>query len=105
MSAGADRYILTSDGHGEVCADVQTVFYCTSYAAANGPKTMNVTTSSEPLLFMLIAVVQEAQTLRREMSVLDLPPDDVTYFHDALSGIEQQAAKFIALCFDGLNDH
>jgi uncharacterized protein (DUF1778 family) len=66
---------------------------------------MNVTTSAEPLLFMLIAVVQEAQTLRREVSVLDLPPDDVTYFHDALSGIEQQAAKFIALCMDRPSDH
>ena len=65
---------------------------------------MNVTTA-EPLLFMLIAVVREAQTLRREVSVLDLPPDDVTYFHDALIGIEQQAAKFIALCIDRPNDH
>lgn len=66
---------------------------------------MNVTTSAEPLLFMLIAVVQEARTLRLEVSGLDLPPDDAMYFHDALSGIEQQAVKFIALCIDRPNDH
>jgi len=66
---------------------------------------MNITTSDEPLLFMLIAVVEEAQTLRQEVSALDLPPDDATYFQDALRAIQEQAAKFIALCVPARHDH
>jgi hypothetical protein len=66
---------------------------------------MNATSSAEPLLFMLIAVVQEAQSLRHEVSALDLPSDDASYFHKALSGIEQQAAEFIALCINGEPGH
>jgi hypothetical protein len=66
---------------------------------------MNITTSAEPLLSMLFALVEEAQTLRDEVSVLDLPPDDATYFQDALSGIQEQAAKCIALCLEPRHDH
>ena len=66
---------------------------------------MNLTTSAESLLFMLIALAEEAQTLRHEVSVLDLPPDDATYFQDALSGIQEQAAKFMALCIEPRHDH
>lgn len=55
------------------------------------------TSYAEPLLFMLIAVTREAQTLRDEVDALELPPGDESYFHTALNGIEQQAAECISL--------
>ncbi|MFL6245836.1 MAG: hypothetical protein ACJ74H_07415 [Thermoanaerobaculia bacterium] len=66
---------------------------------------MNATTSAEPLLYLLMDVVQQTHTLRHEVSVLDLPPDAATYFQSALRKIEQQAAEFIAFCMDGQADH
>ena len=66
---------------------------------------MTATSSAESLLSLLIDVVQQTRTLRREVSVLDLPSDAAAYFHDTLSEIEQKAAKFIAFCLAATEDH
>jgi hypothetical protein len=66
---------------------------------------MKATSSAEPLLSLLVDVVQQTQTLRHEVSGLDLPPSAATYFDRALTDIEQRAAKFIAFCLDGERDH
>ena len=66
---------------------------------------MNATPSAQPLLYMLMAVVKEARSLRDEISVLDLPIADAAYFAKKLSGIEQRATQFIALCVHGERCH
>jgi hypothetical protein len=62
-------------------------------------------TNAEPLLYLLVDVVEQTQTLQAEVSVLDLPSDAVSYFHVALREIEHQAARFIAFYLEGQVDH
>ncbi len=66
---------------------------------------MNSTSSAEPLLCLLVEVMQQTQTLRHEVSVLNLSRSAATYFDRALAEIEQQASSFIAFCLDGERHH